>query len=176
MVATTESDPPGFALRVVDDDYDVVGTSLEQLRAMATLLGPVRAGLRHAAYTAWELRWSYARAARAAGCAVASATVAVTVTRTLPRWTPVASADPALRPAWERYRAALALHEEGHALIAAGAGRAVHAALLALPAQPSAAALDAAARDVVRSVSARYRDEERAYDALTDHGATQGCE
>jgi predicted secreted Zn-dependent protease len=167
--------PPGCSLLVVDDDYDVVGTTLEQLRAMASLLGPVRAGSRHAAYTAWALRWSYARASHARGYAVAAAQVAVTVTRTLPRWTPVAAADAGLAAAWERHRAALALHEQGHVDLAAQAGRAARAALLALPPCPSAEALDAAARAAVRAVGDRFRAEERAYDARTDHGATQGC-
>jgi predicted secreted Zn-dependent protease len=168
--------PAGFTIVVQADDYEVVGSTLAQLRAMAALLGPLRSGRRHAAYTAWELRWSYARRETPDGWRAAAVRVEARVTRTLPRWTPVRSADPSLPDAWARYLDALTLHEQGHVAIADEAGRAVHAALSDLPCCATRERLDALARSAARAVSSRYREEERAYDALTGHGATQGCE
>ena len=158
------------------DDYEVVGATLAQLRARMALLGPVRDGRRHAAYTAWELRWTYAHQPRPAGCGLTAVTVTTTVTRTLPRWSPIPSAAPGLPAEWARYLGALTLHEQGHLVIAAEAARAVHAALIGLPVCATRADLDALAQRTVRAITARHREDERTYDALTDHGATQGCE
>ncbi len=169
------ADPPGFSLRLERDDYDVVGSTLSQLRACSALLGPSPDGRRHAAYTRWEIRWRYEHRLMEGRWSAVDVRVTAVVTRTLPRWSPVRSAEPSLAVEWARYLEALTLHEQGHLLIAAEAGRAVHEALLALAPCETREALDALAGETARAITARHRDEERAYDALTDHGATQGC-
>ncbi|MDO9021336.1 MAG: DUF922 domain-containing protein [Deltaproteobacteria bacterium] len=175
-VIASAADPPGFSMVITDEPYEVVGATLHRLREVTTLLGPLRDGRRHAAYTAWELRWSYAHRVSPDGWQTTAVRVAVLVTRSLPRWSPVPSAEPGLLEAWARYLGALTLHEQGHVALAAEAGRAVLAALRALPPCAARDDLDALARETVHRLSERAREEERAYDALTDHGATQGCE
>lgn len=171
-----DGDPPGFRLVVTDEPYEVVGATLRRLREVTSLLGPLREGRRHAAYTGWELRWSYAHRVSPEGWQTAAVRVAVLVTRSLPRWSPVPSAEPGLAEAWARYLDALTLHERGHVALAAEAGRAVLAALRGMPPCATRDGLDDLARETVHGLSERAREEERAYDALTDHGATQGCE
>ena len=161
---------------LVQDDYEVIGATLTQLRERMALLGPLRAGRRHAAYTDWELRWSYAHRARAEGWDVGAVSVVVTVTRSLPRWSSLPSAEAGLDAAWAEYLAALTLHEEGHVAIARAAGRAVRAALETLPTCATRSELDALARRTVAAVTGAHRADERAYDGATGHGATQGCD
>lgn len=165
----------GYSVVVREERYEVTGSTLTQLRAMAALLGPGRGGERYVAYTAWELRWEYVRAVGARGWGLAGATVTTVATRTLPRWTPARTADPAEVEAWEGYVASLAEHEEGHVLIGAEAGRALYEALRALPPCATREALDELAGETAARVSEEFRALERAYDAETGHGATQGC-
>ena len=160
---------------LVTDDYEVIGATLTQLRERTALLGPLRFGRRHAAYTEWELRWSYAHRPYAEGWSTAAVSVVVTVTRSLPRWSPLPSAEAGLPAQWAEYLAALTLHEEGHVAIAREAGRAVRASLGALPPRATKRELDELARSTVTMVTEAHRAEERAYDEATGHGATQGC-
>lgn len=175
MGARVQQRESGFSVVVRDERYEVTGATLAQLRAMAALLGPGKGGERYVAYTAWELRWEYARAVGDRGWAMAGATVTTVVTRTLPRWTPARSVDAAVVRQWEGYVASLAEHEEGHVLIGAEAGRALYEALKGLPACETREALDALAGETAARVSEEYRVLEIAYDAETGHGATQGC-
>lgn len=165
----------GFSVVVRDERYDVTGSAVAQLKAMAALLGPGKGGERYVAYTAWELRWEYERAVGARGWCLAGAKVTTVATRTLPRWEPPRSADPAVVAEWEGYVEALAEHEDGHVLIGAEGGRALYEALKVLPPCATREALDALVAETAAAVSGEFRAMEVAYDAETGHGATQGC-
>jgi predicted secreted Zn-dependent protease len=82
--------------------------------------------------------------------------------------------DSSLVAEWDRYRAALAVHERGHRLITyAGAGRVIRA-IRDVPAQSCAFIRDAVQR-TVEPLLTEIRSEDAQYDTETRHGATQGA-
>jgi predicted secreted Zn-dependent protease len=93
---------------------------------------------------------------------------------TLPSWTPPAGASGDLVSRWERYLAALRLHEDGHL----DHGRGAEKAFRAVAAATSAAdcgSLDRALRERFSQVIADYQGRDREYDRRTEHGKSQGA-
>jgi predicted secreted Zn-dependent protease len=190
--------PPSFELR--EEPFAVAGGAIEDLRRALAILGPLRDGVRYAAFTDWEVSFhvrteapsradALARAgalvhvraeapSRADALAPTGALVHVRATVHLPTWRPPRSADRALVARWERYTAALRRHEMGHVALAKAAGDAVLAGLAELPPGAPAALVTRAAALVTRAAALaveRIRAAERAYDAETRHGAAQGA-
>ena len=145
--------------------YDVTGSTATAVRAQMYQLGPVDHGQHEDAYTAWYINWRWPPGP--GGCDLADVTVSDTITVTFPRWTPPAAASQALVADWVRYTHALATHEEGH----------VDFVVATLPAVKQAieSATCATADAAGNAVLDRIRQHDLAYDAATDHGATQGA-
>jgi predicted secreted Zn-dependent protease len=162
-------------MRVVEASYPVLGASLEELARAMAMLAPRRAGTRFTAYTDWTISWRYRGVAAKGGFVVAEVEVYAVATVTLPRWRPLRSVAPAIVARWECFVDALRRHEAGHLAIVARTEDAVRAAIVDVGVQADleglAQAVDAAAREAVR----RAREEDRAYDAETRHGAAQGA-
>ena len=152
-----------------EESYPVNGSTIEQLRRVLGVLGPVRHGRRYAAYTDWEVAF---RVCAPGGPALAAHTsVSVSAVVRLPCWRPPPSAPRELAARWESYVDALRRHEDGHVAIARAAGEAVAARLLALPAHAPPEVFQRAAAQAV----AELRAVERTYDMDTRHGAAQGA-
>jgi predicted secreted Zn-dependent protease len=162
-------------MRIVETTYPVLGASLDELARAIGMLAPTRAGTRFAAYTDWTVSWRYRGVAAPGGFAVAELEVDAVATVTLPRWRPLRSVAPAVVARWTCFVDALRRHEAGHLAVVARTEDAVRAAIADVAAEPDleslAHAVDAAAREVVR----RAREEDRAYDEETRHGAAQGA-
>src|SRR5579884_435549 len=107
------------------------------------------------------------------GCALREVRVTLTLTVTLPRWTPPAAAPADLRAAWRTYLERVRVHEAGHGAIAEAAARELLAALAAVHGPTCDAARAEATRTAERIVAAG-RARNRAYDVETRHGQTQG--
>jgi predicted secreted Zn-dependent protease len=93
----------------------------------------------------------------------------------VPRWRPPRSAPEALAAEWDRYLAAVEAHERGHVDIAIEAARTLLRELEALARFHDLKALRAAASEAAVAVIAAAHEEERAYDASSEHGALQGA-
>ena len=163
-----------ITVNVRRETFAVTGSTLGHLRRAVAMLAPRRAGAAHAAYTAWEVRWSYSPAIGEHGCRAADVRVDVDVVCTFPRWRPPSSAAGAVVDRWTAYLEALEVHEQGHVNLAVQAAVAVHEALQTLAVHPSASALQRAAEEVARGVLEDFCGREAAYDAATGQGAHQG--
>jgi predicted secreted Zn-dependent protease len=154
--------------------YDIAGASAAALRDEIRRLGPRdESGAARDALTVWELDWAYRPALGGDGCALRDVRVTLTLTVTLPRWTPPAAAPADLRAAWRTYLERVREHEAGHRTIAEASARELRGALAALRATTCDALRAAAARTAERLVAAG-RARNRAYDVATKHGQTQG--
>ena len=111
----------------------------------------------------------------AGGCKVDSLATTLVLKMTLPRWTAPAGADADLRRRWERYVAALQMHEEGHVENARLFEKALKAELGAMTA-PNCPALEAAVQARHGHMQQEYRQRDLDYDQRTGHGRTQGAE
>src|SRR5579884_874483 len=154
--------------------YDIAGATAAALRDQIRRFGPADdSGARRDALTVWELEWAYRPAPARDGCALREVRVTLTLTVTLPRWTPPAAAPADLRAAWRTYLERVRVHEAGHGAIAEAAARELLAALAAVHGPTCDAARAEATRTAERIVAAG-RARNRAYDVETRHGQTQG--
>jgi predicted secreted Zn-dependent protease len=157
--------------------YDIDGTSAGALREGIRRLGPKDAsGTSLDALTVWNLQWTYKTVPVSAvdsSCALQDLKVTLDVTVTLPRWTPPASASASLRESWRTYLQHVRVHEAGHRAIAERNAADLYRALLGLRAA-TCAQLDSQASRTGEDTVADGRARNRAYDAETKHGQTQG--
>jgi predicted secreted Zn-dependent protease len=147
--------------------YDVGGVTANQIRVRLDARAPTSPdGFRGDAYTRWQFRWNWPGYGRA-DCQLARATVTLSIVVSFPRWTRPASAPAALAADWARYSRALARHEQGHVDYAFAHYAAVVRAIKRATCRTANAAA-VAQLGVIRRHDA-------AYDAATNHGATQGA-
>jgi predicted secreted Zn-dependent protease len=157
--------------------YPISGATARELRAQMGQRGPLDRleGRRYDARTDWILRWSYRYARTGNQCTLRSITSQVDVTLIYPRWQPPAKVSRSLVSDWNRYLAALQLHEEGHKNHGVAAGRDVVEKLSQMPSYPSCQELGKAANALAQTISKGYNQRDVEYDRSTRHGYTQGA-
>lgn len=157
--------------------YDVRGVTATDLRREINASRPAdKDGWRFDAITNWKVSWRFRYNKTNLGCAIKGAVeTAATVRYNLPNWVDANSAPADLRNRWQRYHAALVVHEHGHGAIAASAADDVLRAIDALGAFATCAALEQAAHRTGREIIERYARFDDDYDRRTDHGRTQGA-
>jgi predicted secreted Zn-dependent protease len=165
--AATAATPSPRVAHATMHYYAVGGATEAQIRARLDARAPASPdGFKGDAYTSWHYRWSWPGYG-AATCELARATVTLTVDVHFPRWTHPRGAPAAVAAAWNRYARALAVHESGHAAYA----RARYPYVVRAIKRATCRTADAAARAQL----ALIRRHDAAYDASTNHGATQGA-
>lgn len=165
-----------FAKDTLELEYfDVHGSTARELRAEMNRIGPVADnGVRGDAYTRWRIDWRFDLTQRGPECIASNFEIDLAVTMTLPRWVapPGASAD--LVALWDRYSAAMRLHEDGHHRIALAAAYEVKRRLEAESREKSCKALENKLNSAADAVLDEYRARQAEYDRATDSGRTQG--
>jgi predicted secreted Zn-dependent protease len=147
--------------------YAVGGVTDAQIRARLNANAPASPdGYKGDAYTSWRFRWGWPGYGSST-CNLARATVTLTIDVHFPRWTHPQAASAQVAADWNRYAKALALHESGHANYA----RARYPYVLRAIRRATCRTADAAAQAQL----ALIRKHDLAYDAGTNHGATQGA-
>jgi predicted secreted Zn-dependent protease len=168
-VGAPAATPPGTA-RVAHATmvyYAVGGTTPAQIRARLNARAPASPdGFHGDAFTRWSFAWHWPGSADGR-CRVSEATVTLKVSVSFPRWTHPKAASAATAAAWARYARALARHEQGHVDFA----RAHYAAVARAIRGATCKTADAAGQKQLNVI----RKHDVAYDAATQHGATQGA-
>lgn len=154
--------------------YEIEGLSRAEISAALRTHGPSVHGQQFFGLTEWEMGVEYQPVEVEAGCAIDDLTVHVSTETRLPRWPSDAVASAALSEAWDRFIIALDAHEDGHRIYAEEAAETVRLRLLDIEAA-TCDRLDSAARRVMTTVMREYETLQRAYDAETGHGRTQGA-
>ena len=109
-----------------------------------------------------------------AGCTVAGLAVELDIVMRLPHWEGPAVMRPEIRDQWERMKAGIQRHEQGHRDIAVDAGRFLVERLAALPtAGKDCRAVDRAILRERIKAQMRHQNVDAAYDRRTRHGITQ---
>lgn len=155
--------------------YEVHGTSATALRDDMRRNGPATHGVTEDALTVWDLTWTYRDHSVDDGCVLQDVRVTLTVTVTLPHWTPPPDAPEQLIAAWTRFFERIRVHEAGHQTIAERSAGELASALSGLHSATCQALWTTAERLATRVVE-RGRAQNRAYDVETQHGQTQGVE
>jgi predicted secreted Zn-dependent protease len=153
------------------DVHQAPGMSLLQALNRAS---PIREGgqVFHG-YTEWRLQWNYRYRERPDGaCAITSIDIQLSVAMTLPE---LKQADAEGAGQFATYLRNLVEHEEGHVRIGQTAARALDTAIAQLPPMPSCPLLEREIARLGNDTLDRARRDNKAYDAATKHGCTQGA-
>jgi predicted secreted Zn-dependent protease len=165
--------PTGVSGRTTVLYYDVHGRTFQELQADMHRLGPKIDGNSYVGETRSPMRWSWrTESIGLSSCSIREVNVVVNAQITLPRWTPPPDTEPGLVAEWKRFIAALETHEAGHKDISAKAAHDIIEKLRGVAGPCSG--ISARANDLARMIVARASDEQKAYDASTRHGLTQG--
>lgn len=156
--------------------YSVSGETAQQLRKQMSQFGPQDSqGRRFDGWTKWNIRWTYRWYDSGDRCKITSSQVKVDIRFTMPRWQPAANASLSLVQHWQRYLAALQLHENGHKDNGLKAAQEIDQILAQLPTAASCSALEVKANQSAQQIVKRYNQADIAYDQQTSHGRTQGA-
>ncbi|HZX72320.1 MAG TPA: DUF922 domain-containing protein [Rhodanobacter sp.] len=155
--------------------YQVVGNSSRQLRHELNDKGPLDDGKRFDAYTTWHVRWTFRYASQGDGCRLTEIHTSLDGTIELPRWERSSDASPSLVEKWERYLAALRIHEDGHYAHGMAAEKEVDALGQSFRIAGSCTTMAQAFNDKAGAIVARYAAMDATYDRDTHHGKNQGA-
>ena len=149
--------------------YDVSGSTPDQIRQSINAQRGVDPadGKPVDAFSHWYLHWSWQNDANGQ-CQPQTVVVTYKAELRMPRLADEAALPPEVQQGWDRYMAALQLHESGHLLY-------VSHRVADLQAAMRAAATCDAMRQTAADLLAGYQQHDRDYDAETGHGATQGA-
>lgn len=157
--------------------YGITGDSANALRTRLDADGPLdESGKRFDAHTEWYVTWRYRYRPTASGCEFTRLTVSVTGTIILPRWVHTDRVSDSLVRKWDRYIAALRLHEDGHYAHGVSAAQAIEALEHSLRASGDCAATTDAFNRQAHAILDKYKALDATYDRDTDHGRTQGAQ
>jgi len=127
------------------------------------------------AHTAWRVQWEFPRdLTEPARCRLRAPSIALRVTRVMPKLGPSASRDPVLAQHWARYLSALASHEAGHRDIGAAAANDILEALEAFSGTACSLA-EVEASSCATSIIEEYQRIDAQYDRTTNHGMKDGA-
>jgi predicted secreted Zn-dependent protease len=153
--------------------YDVAGSTEHELRADIDRRRPKDSeSVRRDAVAKWDIQWKYRYATASDGCAVASLTTTVEVVTIFPRWSNRQSGAVAQR--WDKWIAALEVHETEHTQIALAAAQVIHERLSAVEAARTCPLLEESINSKGLALLDQLRNDNAEYDRRTQHGATQG--
>lgn len=155
-------------------EYVVSGTTVDQLRNSLDQSGPIDAASnkRFHASTKWQVKWAYDFRERAKLCNVDRVTVSIEIKFTMPRWKEYETGQNYLREKWNKYYAALQVHENGHKDFGMSAAQEIEKAILNLnnlPCKDVATTVDKTANEILN----HYKTKETEYDRTTRHGQMQ---
>ncbi|KQW45612.1 hypothetical protein ASD88_12015 [Pelomonas sp. Root662] len=136
---------------------------------------PIRgeAGRPFFGHTQWRVNWKYRYGVRPDGlCGITSVDVTLAVTTTLPVLKE-STADVAAQ--FASYLAALIEHEEGHRRVGQTAAQQVDSTITQMAPMVSCRLLEAEANRLATDLVERAKRNDKAYDAATQYGCTQGA-
>ena len=164
------------AVKEIYEYYEVCGCSEKDLQCdLKQKSCTVSNGKKYDAVTRWKIAWDYDHNREARACHADSFRVNVEVTFRYPKWVPNGDARPELVEKWDAYLNNLIQHENRHRDIVVEAAHELSRAVAELPPAPSCAELDRSVNALSRARMAKLIDDQNAYDALTNHGRTEGA-
>jgi predicted secreted Zn-dependent protease len=157
--------------------YDLTGTTVEAVRADVRSKGPTgQGGRRFVGLTHTYVRYRFWYDGDEEVCRVTRVLTEVDVTFTMPRWVDRDRAPPELQAKWDRFIAALWVHERGHRDIGVAVAQDIERAIADLG---RLGKCGTEFRDFIQGLAKVYLDDIQPrhdkYDRETGHGRTQGA-
>lgn len=168
-------------LTVVKDPtmyYQIYGRSSAALRQQLASCAPATSGSAGGEYsgeTGYSLTWQYAFLSGQDSCRLTNIKVGLHLNMILPLWRGDSLAADGLKPQWDAFAAGLQTHENGHVTIDQQ-----HAARLISDLQnlqsDNCTNLASLAQTTIANDTAAINQANNNYDAITNHGTTQGAD
>lgn len=153
--------------------YTVTGSTIREIRRSMSRNRPARVD--RDALTEWTIRSHFGSVRFQGEYRCGGFTTTTTIRITLPRWKPPENVSQSVTDQWTRYITALTQHEHGHAQFALTAAGEMHRRVAEVGTAPDPAQLKSRVDSVLVQTTDEFRNRERAYDQLTNHGLKQGA-
>lgn len=156
--------------------YEVFGDSAKELRRELNAKGPYseKLGKRADGYTTWNISWKFRYAPKGTGCEFTDFSATLESTITLPRWFAPHTASQRLRTKWEKFMAALRIHEDGHYALAVQAVKEIEALGRSFHVSGKCSRIAKAFKDQATPILEKCNAANAAYDLHTHYGWNQG--
>ncbi|CAM0998988.1 DUF922 domain-containing protein [Rhodanobacter sp. Root179] len=177
MFVTPPLPPPTIPAPVIQEDaryYVIEGRSESELVAQMNARGYQDKDGRYWGYTSPQLKWSFDTQPVEGRCNLVDPKVVLTITTTLPAWTPPAGTSAAMTAKWRALDRAIRHHEGEHAQIARDAARELVALMREHQRGVSCGDLDASLQAQGRMIMRRAEAANVELDKRTGHGAREG--
>jgi len=158
-------------------DYEYYTAHADPSRSLSSVVNevsPIREnGRTMFGHTHWNVSWHFHWHENPDGrCRMTDVNTDVTTVIQLPR---IVNATPKQEDQFNKFIAALRVHELGHHENGKQAAREIDQGILALPEMGNCQALGTAANDLGYRILKEYNNKDVQYDAITGHGKTQGA-
>lgn len=154
--------------------YKVTGSTLHEIRRSMKRNRP--AHVEREALTEWTIRTRFGVVKFQDKYRCGGFTTTTIIRMTLPQWTAPEGVSESVRTEWERYLDALKNHELGHAQFALSTAGQLHRRVATMGLDSDPDNLKARVEQLVSETVRAFREREREYDRLTDHGLRQGAQ
>jgi predicted secreted Zn-dependent protease len=155
--------------------YNIDGSTVADLRNQINSLGEkAKDGKRYAGFTYWNIKWRYQYRSNGHLCSISSVSVTIKIRYVYPKWSGRDFGRGELRIEWDRYIAALEAHERGHRDIAVAAAARIESAIAGMI-RTNCHELGREANALGERILDDCRKRQEDYDAVTNHGITQGA-
>lgn len=156
--------------------YEITGKGEKELQCQMKQKGcEWNDGHRYASVTTWNWRCDYGYERAPQSCTADSFRTTVEIIYRYPQWVRPNDAPRKLVDKWEDYLKHLIEHEQGHRDMAVAAAAELSRTVSELPPASSCAELDREVQSLRRERMEKLNTAQRAYDAATVHGSTQGA-
>lgn len=132
-------------------------------------------GKKYDSATSWDVKWDYGYDRTSQACSADSFKVTVNVVFHFPKWARADDAPRQLVEKWDAYMKSLNLHETGHRNLVVEAATGLTRSVASLPPARTCAELDREVRALCSAGMQKLEEDQKEYDAVTDHGITQGA-
>lgn len=166
---TLQNDPTTY--------YQIYGNTATNLRSQIQACAPGANGSASAEFTgqtAYTLSWQYSVIHNGSSCTLASVKVGMHTAIAMPYWQATGSAAAGLNTRWQSFVSGLAVHEQGHvSLNNLYAGKLLSSLQNLGPTDCGSVA--GAVQSLANGTNNALNQANDAYDAQTNHGASQGA-
>jgi predicted secreted Zn-dependent protease len=132
-------------------------------------------GKKYDSITSWKVKWDYGYDRAPETCSVDSFRVTVAISFRFPKWARPGDAPQQLVDKWDSYMKNLVIHENGHRDMAVEVATELSSAVADLPPALTCAEIDREVQKLSRTYMMKLKEDEKEYDAATNHGHTQGA-
>jgi predicted secreted Zn-dependent protease len=173
---TGDDSEASIAVRTNTEEYTISGDSAAELLRSIDRVGPLgQQAERRAGHTDWHVDYHYRYDRSAEGCRTRPVSAEVNISYEMPHWATEPVARLSLQTEWNRFIAALWVHERGHGEHGIRAANDIKAELEGLPPQPDCETAGARANAIAQEILKRYEQIEVDYDRQTEYGKAQGA-